>query len=239
MSLLLLFNQTSAWRHPISDSFTLVDSDTNSNTKTISDSISFTDIFASLSVFYRTLSDSLGLSDQWANTFTKALADSITTGDNTPLQFAVIKAISDSFSLSEQFNRHATFSKSISDTITLNEQTSKGLIKPLIDSISLGESLSRQWTILRAIADTLNVSDSLPSKRTGKALADVITMTDVMWRIYRVSDSLIFSDETSKSIGAKKDEIILFTGPDGNRLKRWTGSEWKAVDILTVFKNLN
>jgi hypothetical protein len=105
--------------------------------------------------------------------------------------------------------------------------------------MAAGDSLTHQWIILRSIADNLSTSDNRSSGRLGKLLSDAITLADVPWFRKLLSDGITLSDNITKAIGAQQKELIFFTGPNGNRFKRWTGSEWKTVDVITAFRNTN
>jgi hypothetical protein len=190
-----------------------------------------------LSTYNRTLSDSLTLSDLISNSLTRYLTDNLSLNEAL-LGANVIRIISDTLTTTDQFNRTITQILSLNDSITLSDAAIKNAFKRLTDSITAGDSISHQWIILRSIADTLAISDG-HTERLGKVLSDIITIVDVPWVRKLLSDSIIISDSQAKSIRTQKKELIFFTGPDGNRFKRWTGSEWKTVDIITAFRNTN
>jgi hypothetical protein len=239
MSLLLLFNQTSAWRTSVADTISLIDSNSNYIQPIISDGVTISDLFGSQNTFQRTVADSLSLSDTLKNNVTKALVDSISLGDGLSHTWAIIRTITDTLTALDSFGIGGTsYHRTIADSISTSDGITKALFKPLVDSVTIGDTFARQWTILKTITDILSSSDSITNRTLGRTLSDAISLAEARSNCPKphFSDSITMSDAYTKQIGVHKAETLEFFGPEGRKFKRWTGTEWVEVKTLTVFK---
>ena len=239
MSLLLLFNQTSAWRTSMSDGISFTDANTNAISPLFADSVTVSELFTSQNIFNRTFTDSLSLSDALKNNVSKALADSLSLGDGLSHAWTIIRTITDTLTASDSFGIGGTsYYRTISDSISTSDGIVKSLFKPLVDSVTLGDSFARQWTILRTITDILTSSDSIINRTLGRTLADTISFAEARSNCPKphFSDSVSMSDSNTKQIGVQKTESLEFFGPEGRKFKRWNGTAWVEVNTLTVFK---
>lgn len=240
MSLLLLFNQTSAWRTSVSDSLSLIDSNINAIQPLFSDSVAINDSFNPQNTFYKTFDDSVSLSDAIKNNLTKSLTETLSLVDGISPSWVILRTITDTLTVSDNFGIGGTnYYRTIGDSLSIaDDLTTKALFKPLVDSVAMGDTFARQWTILKTITDILNSSDSITKQTLGRTLTDSISFAEAISTCARpyISDSVTMSDSNTKQMGVKKKETIEFFGPEGRKFKRWNGTAWVEVNTLTVFK---
>lgn len=169
--------------------------------KSLSDSVSFTEVFVATLVFLRDFSDTISVPDTVALSFSKALADSFATSDVVARSFS--KFLASGFAMNDSFDANDgstyAFSKGVTNVVFVPDTQTKAVNKALTDTASAADALAVVFS--KALADVISTSDTL-SVLFEKTLADAVAAQDAAAKSFdKVAspDSVSAADATSLS----------------------------------------
>ena len=207
------FESGTAHEKALADSISMSDANSNLTGKALSDSVTMSEQFSSVSAYIRALNDTMNLSDANVKGISVNKEDSITLTDVFSKSLIYLRSLSDSITLSD------TIAKSIeiprSDTMGLSDLRVSGVGLARSDSIILTDNhVSIIITLILNLSDSISMSDS-HTKGIETSKADTINLTDDFSRVISylrsLSDSITLSDLKSMGIGLDLDDSIALS----------------------------
>lgn len=154
----------------LTDSFSLTDSLVKQASKSLSETITLSDL-GTVKSTSKLLSETISLTDSITKQTSRLLSDSFSLSDSLTKQTS--KLLSDSLSLSDILLR----GRLLTDSISLTDLgIAKSTTKQLSETISLSDSIQKKTSKL--ISDALSLSDIL-TKQTSRTLLDNLSIQDL------------------------------------------------------------
>lgn len=203
-------------------------------TKSLSDSISFTDTLTKTSSRKKSLTETISFSDTISKQFTAMVVDTIATGDSENENIS--KAISDTVNSSDTFTSILRRFIILSDGINTSEEILRNGSnqKGLSDSITITDSLFKQLTKLRT--DSIVTGDT-ENERLAKTFLESISTTDtinaVKGKAVNLLDAITITDSIRKSLFKTKIDTVSTGDSENESTSKKLSDAISQTDTLT------
>jgi hypothetical protein len=188
--------------------------------------------------YTKSLSDSIAFSETFSKRYTgfKSLSDAITSAETFAKQFTGYKTLSDSIPSSDSVSRQFTARKTVNDSILSSDSISKSFTATIIDNIATGDAENEQSSKL--LNDIISSVDSVSSTK-GKAvnLSDSVAITETIRKALAKiqSDFISSTDAESESINRRLNDVIVST----DSITTFKGKTVTLSDSITLTDALN
>jgi hypothetical protein len=202
-------------------------------TKSLSDSISFTELFTKISSRRKTLTDSISSSETITKLYQgyRSLNDIITQTDSLTKQFTAYKVLSDEALLSDIIFTSSSrlFTKLLMDTVGFSDSFQKQIANRLYNSVALSENMQKQSSM--KFIDSLTSTDSI-SKRLSVAILDTVSTGDADkdYTGKTLSDSIPSVDSLAKRL----QKVIFDNLVTDDQILMQGGNSVNLGDYITI-----
>jgi len=188
----------------VSDIINLTDSKLFGRIKTIIENIGITPVLSRLGEFYRSISDTLSLTDvtDGIRARVKVLLDMINLADSISraiialrnevistldsIKKVISRAYSDSFTFTESIVTTFFFYETLSEVVKVADNFVKSTIKNISEIISVSGSMQKLKQIFRTFTENIVASEAFSRLRTAyKNFSETIVITDIFSSVAR------------------------------------------------------
>lgn len=208
-------------------------------TKSLSDTMSFSDILARTVVFERALADNMTLSEALTKViaYNRTLTDNITFTDSIAKTFGFY--LSDNEILSDILTKQFVLNRTLNDTMILSDVNTFDFGKILSDTMDLSESLIKVFSYNRSLQETMTLTDSSIFD-FGKNLSETLIISDVisfgMEKI--LIDTEILSDLIKFDYGKSLSDNLILSDLLKFYYEKILSDDLVLSDIIATLKGL-
>lgn len=161
--------------------------------------------------YSKSVSETLSTSEipSRATTLTRVPAESLAASDSVKRQTVIARSISESLSLTDSLTRSGTFARSTNETLSASDAIKRVITNARLvaESIVLSESVKRATATFRSITQTIETSDATAQTSPGsyaRSVLESLAASDTAKRAYTGARSISESLSTNDVITALK-----------------------------------